>query len=135
MFCEKSFSGCSTARAAAHVLARHVMGQSKAGIQSCVAINKKDDDRRGALRQAQKTVGEVIRVKELAIAGTKRKQQVMEDLVTSPTKQQSVESSLIGTPKTGYKEVDAMIASFFYEKSADRNCVGQCCKDATRGMV
>jgi hypothetical protein len=85
------------------------MGQSKAGIQSCVAINKKDDDRRGALRQAQKTVGEVIRVKELAIAGTKRKQQVMEDLVTSPTKQQSVESSLIGTPKTGYKEVDAML--------------------------
>ena len=109
MFCEKSFSGCSTARAAAHILARPVMGQSKAGIQSCVAINKKDDDRRGALRQAQKTVGEVIRVKELAIAGTKRKQQVMEDLVTSPTKQQSVESSLIGTPKTGYKEVDAML--------------------------
>ena len=44
MFCEKSFSGCSTARAAAHILARPVMGQSKAGIQSCVAINKKDDD-------------------------------------------------------------------------------------------
>jgi hypothetical protein len=62
------------------------MGESKAGIQSCVAINKKNDDR-------------------------------------------------LGTPKTGYKEVDAMIASFFYEKSADRNCVGQCCKDATRGMV
>jgi hypothetical protein len=95
MFCEKSFSGCSTARAAAHILARPVMGQSKAGIQSCVAINKKDDDRRGALRQAQKTVSEVIRVKELAIVGTKRKQQVMEDLVISPTKQQSVESSLL----------------------------------------
>ena len=62
MFCEKSLSGCSTARAAAHILARPVMGQSKAGIQSCVAINKKDDDRRGALRQAQKTAGEVVRV-------------------------------------------------------------------------
>ena len=112
MFCEKSFSGCSTARAAAHILARPVMGRSKAGIQTCVAINKKDDDRRGALRQAQKTLGEVICVKELSIAGTKRKQQVMKDLVTSPTKKQSVESSLIGSQKTGSKEVDTMIASF-----------------------
>ncbi len=63
MFCDKFFSGCSTARAAAHILVRPVISQIKAGIQSCVAINKKDDDRRGALRQAQKTVGEVILVK------------------------------------------------------------------------
>ena len=117
----ENFQWLQHARAAAHILARPVMGESKAGIQSCVAINKKDDDRLGALRQAQKTVGEVIRVKELAIAGTKRKHQVMEDLVTSPTKQQSVESSLIGTPKTGYKEVDAMIASFFYENGIPSN--------------
>ena len=68
MFCDKFFSGCSTARAAAHILARPVMGQNKAGIQACVAINKTDDDRRGALRQALKTVGEVIRVKEHSIA-------------------------------------------------------------------
>jgi hypothetical protein len=67
-------------------------GQNKVGIQTIVAINNKDDDRRGALRQAQKTAGEVIRVKELSIARTKQKQKVMEDLVTYPTKQQSVES-------------------------------------------
>ena len=72
MFCKKSFIGCSTARAAAHFLARPAMGQNKAGIQTCVAINKKDFERRGALIQTQKTVGEVIRVKELSIAGTKR---------------------------------------------------------------
>ena len=44
MFCDKSFSGCSTSRAAAHILARPVMNQDKAGIQPCVAINKKDDE-------------------------------------------------------------------------------------------
>ncbi len=68
MFCEKIFTGCSTARAAAHILARPVMGQVKTGVQSCVAINKKDDDRRGALKEAQKKLGEVIRVKEQSMA-------------------------------------------------------------------
>jgi hypothetical protein len=33
------------------------MEQKKVGIPVFVEINKKDDDRRGALRQAQKTVG------------------------------------------------------------------------------
>jgi hypothetical protein len=61
MFCKKSFSGCSTARAAAHILARPAMGQNKAGIQTCVAINKKNVDRRGALMLTQKTVGELWR--------------------------------------------------------------------------
>ena len=49
----KPFSGCSTSRAAAHILARPVMGQDIAGVQPCVAVNKKDD-RRAALRKAQK---------------------------------------------------------------------------------
>ena len=54
----------AAARAAAHRLERPVMGQHKAGIQACVAIKKKEDNRRGALRQAWKSIGEVIRVKE-----------------------------------------------------------------------
>ena len=35
-FCDKTFSG-----AIAHILGRPVLGQTKAGIQSCIAINKK----------------------------------------------------------------------------------------------
>jgi hypothetical protein len=49
IFCEKLFTGCSTARAAAQILARPVMGQIKTGVHACVAISKMDDDRRGAL--------------------------------------------------------------------------------------
>ena len=45
----------------------------------------------------------------------------MKDLVTSPTKKQSVESSLIGSQKTGSNEVDAMIAPFFYENGISFN--------------
>ena len=48
MFCDKSFSGCSTSRAAAHILGRPVLAQEKAGIRPCIAIYKKDDDRRSA---------------------------------------------------------------------------------------
>ena len=42
-FCDKSFSGCSTTRAAAHILGRPVLGQIKAVIHPCIVINKKDD--------------------------------------------------------------------------------------------
>ena len=56
-FCDKSFSGCSTTRAAAHILGRPVLGQIKAGIHPCIVIIKKDDDRRGAFKNAQKTIG------------------------------------------------------------------------------
>jgi hypothetical protein len=85
------------------------MGQNKAGIPVFVVINKKDDDRRGAMTQAQKTVGEIVCTLNhiLSMAGTKRKQIVMEDLVTSPTKKTS--------QKTGSQEVDAMIASLVYK--------------------
>ncbi len=115
------FSAVQPCQSRSHVLARPVMSRTKAGIQACVAIEKKDEFRRGALRQSQKTVGKIIRVKEPSMAGRKRKQQVMEDLATSPTKQQSVESSLIGSQKTGSKEVNAMIASFFYENGISFN--------------
>jgi hypothetical protein len=55
------------------------MEQNKAGIPVFVVINKKDDsdDRLGALRQAQKTVGEIVCTTlnpQLSMAGTKRKQ-------------------------------------------------------------
>ena len=87
------------------------MGQDKAGAKPCIAINKKDDDRRGALRNAQRAIGKVIRDKEQSVAGKKRKQQVIDDLITSPTKQ-SFESSLIGSQTSGTNEVDAMISIF-----------------------
>jgi hypothetical protein len=69
----KSLSG--TARAATQILAHLVIVQNKAGIQVFVAINKNDDDRRGALRQVQKTVSEIICTlsPKLSMAG-KRKQ-------------------------------------------------------------
>ena len=88
------FSGCSTSRAAAHILGRPVLAQEKAGIRPCIAIYKKDDDRRSALRTAQKTIGEMMRGKEQSMDGKKRKQQVMDELLVSPSKQ-SVESSVI----------------------------------------
>ena len=45
---------------AAHILARPVMDQDKAEVHPCVAVIEKDDDRRAALRKAQKIIGEVI---------------------------------------------------------------------------
>jgi hypothetical protein len=52
------------------------MEQNKAGISAFVVIKKKDDDRRVALRQAQKTVGEIVCTlsPKLSMAGTERKQ-------------------------------------------------------------
>ena len=66
-FCGVEFSGCSTTRAAAHILGRPVLGQSKAGIRSCIAINTKDDNRRADLRKAQEELGAIIRSKEDAM--------------------------------------------------------------------
>ena len=80
------------------------MGQDKAGIKPCVAVNKKDDDRREALRKAQKSIAEVICVTEQSIAEKKQKQQVIDYLLTSPTNQ-LVESQT----KSGSKDVDARI--------------------------
>jgi formylmethanofuran:tetrahydromethanopterin formyltransferase len=74
------FFAARTARAVAalqatHILAHLVMEQNKAGIQVFFVINKKDDARRGDLRQIQKTVGEIICTlnHDLSMAG-KRKQ-------------------------------------------------------------
>jgi hypothetical protein len=74
------------------------LGQSKAGIQTCIVVNKKDDDRSGAFKIAQKAIGEVMRGKEESKSGKKRKQQVMDQLLPSLTKK-TVESSLIAFQK------------------------------------
>ena len=63
-FCDNTFSGCCTPRATAHILWRSVLGQAKAGIQACIAINKKDDDRRAILKNAQRAFGEVLQGKD-----------------------------------------------------------------------
>ena len=70
-FCDKTFSGCCTSRAAAHIFGHSVLGQAKAGIQACITINKKDDDRRFFLKNAQRALGEVMRGQEDANAGKK----------------------------------------------------------------
>ena len=57
---------------------------------------------------------EVMCSKEETAAGRKRKQAVMDKLLTPSTKT-SVESSLMDTRKSGSKELDAKIASFYYE--------------------
>ena len=92
-------------------MGRSVLGQAKAGIQACIAINKKDDDRRAILKNSQLALGEVMRGKEDATAGKKRKQAVMHKLLT-PCAKTLAESS---SQKSGSKELDAKIASYFYE--------------------
>ena len=44
-------------------------------------INEKDDDRRGAFKNAKKTIGGTMREKEQCMEGEKRKQQVMDELL------------------------------------------------------
>ena len=74
-----------------------------------IAFNKKDDDRRAILRNAQQALGEVIWGKKEA-AGKKRKQAPMDKMFTlCPIK--SVQSSMKDYKKSGPKELDAKIAS------------------------
>ena len=110
-FCDNTFSGCCTSKAAAHILGRSVLGQAKAGIQACIAINKKDDDRRAILKNAQRALGEVVRWKEDAAAGKKRKQAVMHELLTPFAKT----SAGLSSQKAGSKELDTKIACYFCE--------------------
>ena len=80
------------------------------------AIYKKDNARRSALRTAQKTIGEMMSGKEQSMDGKNRRQQMMDKLLVSPSKQ-LVESSV----KSGSEEVDTKIASFFYENGISFN--------------
>jgi hypothetical protein len=116
-FCARNFPACSTTRASAHILGRAVLGQKTAGINPCIPIKNKNDDRSAGFRAAQKDVAEIIRRKELEKTGKKRKQALMEDLLQPATK--SVESS--PKIKTGAKELDSKIASFFYENAIPFN--------------
>ena len=63
-FCDKIFRGCCSTRLTAQILRRLVLGQTKAGIQTCIAINKKNDDGRAILKNAQQALCEVMREKE-----------------------------------------------------------------------
>ncbi len=81
-------------------MGRPVLGQSKAGIQAFIVINKKDDDRCAAFKIAQKAIGEEICGKEESKSGKKRKQQVMDQLLPFPTKK-SFESFLIASMEGG----------------------------------
>ena len=94
------FVGCSTTRVTAHSLGRPVFGQTKPGILKCIAINKKGDDRRAVLKNAQRALSKVMRGKEEAAAGKKRKQAVMDEILT-PCPVKSAESSMKDSQKSG----------------------------------
>ena len=104
-FCDKPFRGCCTTRAAAtvHSLGRPLLGQTKAGIvRACVAINKKNDERRAVSKNAQRAFSDVMRSKEETVAGRKRKQAVMDGLLT-PCSKKPAKLTLQGTQKSGSK--------------------------------
>ena len=75
---------------------------------------QKDDDRRAILKDAKRALSEVMRSKEETAAGRKRKPSVKDELLTPCTKK-SAKTSLTGTQKTGSKELDSKITSYFYE--------------------
>ena len=77
-FCDEILSGCCTSSAASHILGCSVLVQAKAGlgIQACITIQKKDDDRRAILKNAKELLA-VMPGKEDAAADKKRKQAVM----------------------------------------------------------
>ena len=85
-FCGKTFSASCTTRATASILGRPALGQTKAGMELCVlnwlTINKKDDDQREILKNAQLALSKVILEKEEAPAS-----KVMDKILTpSPIK-------------------------------------------------
>ena len=87
MFCDKSFSGCSASTAAtAHTLGRTVLGQLQAYLHTCILIKKIDGDTRGAFKNADKTIGGIMREKDQCMEEEEeRKQQIMDELLKSPT--------------------------------------------------
>ena len=84
MFCD-SFQWLQ--HTAAHILERPitsgVTSKDKAEIQPCVAINKKDDGRRGSLRKARKIAGNITSsvLKNNPWEDKKRRQEVMDEIV------------------------------------------------------
>ena len=100
-------------RATAHSLGRALLGHTKAGIRACIAINKKYDERRAVLKNAQRALSKVMRSNEETAASRKPKQAVTELLLTPGTKK-SAKLSLKRTQKSGSKESVAKIA-YVYE--------------------
>ena len=100
----------------------HILARGE-GILQCIVINKKDDDRRGAfinaLYYAQKTIGGIMRETERCLEGKRRKQEVMDELFKFPTKKSAALPVIVS--KSGSKEMDKTIASFFYENGISFN--------------
>ena len=83
------------------ILGRPVLGQTKAGIQSCIAINKKDDEWREILKNAQWALSKVMREKEEAAASKKAKASGYgRDSYIQPHKITSAESSMKDSQKS-----------------------------------
>ena len=82
--CDKPFSGCYTTIATAHIFGHPVSGQAKAGIPTCITINKRDGDKRALanLKNEKQALSEVMRGKEEAAAGKKQKQALMDEILT-----------------------------------------------------
>ena len=74
-----------------------------------------DDDRHGAIKNAQKIIGRIMLEKEQYIKRERRNWTHLK----SPTRQ-SVESPLL-VSNSGSEEIDKTIASFFYENSITFN--------------
>ena len=85
-FCDRTFTGMSTTRAVAHIFGRSVMGQATPGIKGCIAIKTEEDDRRADLKKARDELGAVIREKESGMNSRKRKQGVLDALLSPKSK-------------------------------------------------
>ena len=116
MFHHSSSTGISTTRAVSHILGRPVMGQGTAGIKGCIAIKNKEEDRRADLKKARDELGGAIREKEAALNSKKRKQVVMESLLTPRSKQ----SPAPVAKKLNKKHLDLAVARFFFEDRSFR---------------
>ena len=79
MLCVFFVIKCSTSRIITQVLGLLVLGQHK-GMHPCIVINKNDDDRHSAFKNAPKNNW------QNTDEGKKWKQQVMDKLLKSPTK-------------------------------------------------
>ena len=100
-----------------------VFGQLKAGILPYIVINKKDDNKSVAFLNAQKAIDRTMCEKEQCLEGQKKKQQVMDKLSSFKfsTKQSVASPVIVTVSKSGSKEMDKTIASFFYENGISFN--------------
>ena len=112
-FCDRSFSGMSTT----HILGRPVMGQTTSGIKSCIAIKKAEDDRHADLKKARDELAAVIREGESVLDSIKRKQGVLDTIMSPKSKQ----SSAPNTKKSNKQHLDRAVARFCFENAMPFN--------------